>query len=147
VNQQATFPVPVVRLIVADGAGRVLLLRRAEGTRSGGSWSLPGGKVDYGRTVEDTVRAELKEETGLDCTAMRFLFFQDSLPSEPGAMHCLNLYFQCEVAGHVELNGESMDHTWVDAITMHRYRIAFRNEEGLSRYWAMRAQCAPSRGT
>lgn len=43
--------IPIVRLIIPDAAGRVLLLGRAD-TRDGeGAWSLSGGKVDYGDTV------------------------------------------------------------------------------------------------
>ena len=93
------FPVPVVRLIIVDGQQRTLLLQRAAGTYGGGGWCLPGGKIDYGLTVEETIGKELKEETALDLESFRFLFYQDSLPPEAGGMHCLNLYFECSVYG------------------------------------------------
>ena len=41
---------------------------------------MPGGKIDYGETVEQAARKELREETALECIAARFLFHQDSLP-------------------------------------------------------------------
>src|SRR5512146_2687606 len=94
-------PVPVVRLVVIDASGRVLLLRRAANSTDGGRWCLPGGKVDYGDTVEQAAVRELREETGLDSTGLRFLFFQDSLPPAPGRMHCINFYFSCAVEGEV----------------------------------------------
>ena len=67
--EQAVFPIPVVRLIIPDHGGKVLILRRGNTTHATGEWNLPGGKVDYGRTVEEDVRKELMEETALECTS------------------------------------------------------------------------------
>ena len=36
-----------------------------------GYWALPGGRLDPGETVEETVIREVKEETGLDVTIIR----------------------------------------------------------------------------
>jgi 8-oxo-dGTP pyrophosphatase MutT (NUDIX family) len=131
----AARPVPVVRLIVRNGEGQVLILRRAGTVHGEGGWCLPGGKVDYGETVEMAVRKELREETDLECGQARFLFYQDSLPPRPGQMHCLNLYFECSVSGDVKLNPESSEWAWVGPGEIGRYEIVFRNDEGLRRYW------------
>ena len=128
-------PVPVVRLVIPDEKGRVLVLRRRASEYATGDWCLPGGKVDYGDTVEHTVAKELAEETSLRCTSSRFLFYQDSLPLEPGKMHCINLYFECEVSGSIVLNEESSEFAWIGSDQLGRYEIAFRNDEGLRRYW------------
>lgn len=128
------FAVPVVRLILKDGH-RALLLQRAEGTYGGGGWCLPGGKIDYGQTVEEVVRKELKEETNLDLGIFRFLFYQDGLPLEPGGMHCLNLYFECTASGNLALNRESSCHAWVAESEMTQYEILFGNAGALSRHF------------
>lgn len=128
-------PVPSVRAVISDRDGRVLLLRRAAGTVAGGKWCLPGGKVEYGSTVEDAVRREVLEETGLVTSSVRFLFYQDSLPTEPGGMHCINLYFACEVDGTVALNSESSEYAWVGRTEISRFCIVFRNVEALQQYW------------
>jgi 8-oxo-dGTP diphosphatase len=129
-------PVAVVRLIVPDASGRVLILRRAPGTTDGGRWCLPGGKLDYGDTVEQAAIRELQEETSLRGTKLRFLFYQDSLPQAPGRMHCLNLYFECAAEGEVALNDESVEAAWISREDVPRFHLSFKNDEGLARYWA-----------
>jgi len=132
------FPVPVVRLVILDKQGRVLVLRRANTAYGQGQWCLPGGKVDYNKTVEQAVIDELREETSLSCAEMHFLFYQDSLPPEEGGMHCLNLYFECRPSGQIELNPESSDSAWVSEQELDKYALVFRNDEGLRRYWQLK---------
>jgi len=129
------YPVPVVRLIIVNAEGNVLILKRHNSEYAAGQWCLPGGKVDYGDTVEDTVRKELREETSLTCKSAKFLFFQDSLPLEPGKMHCINLYFECTAAGEIILNEESSELAWIGPSDIAQYQIAFRHDLGLMRFW------------
>jgi len=129
------YPVPVVRLIIRNNEGKVLLLRRTNTEYSPGLWCLPGGKIDYGQTIEQTVAKELAEETALTATSSRFLFYQDSLPMAAGKMHCINLYFECAVSGEIILNDESGEYAWIGKEDAHNYDITFRNDEALLRYW------------
>jgi 8-oxo-dGTP diphosphatase len=129
-------PVSVVRAIVVDEDGRVLLLKRRSSSQGGGKWCLPGGKIDYGQTVEKAICRELFEETALRCEECTFLFYQDSLPMEPEGMHCINLYCQCKVTGVFNLNPESTDYAWVKPLDLDNYDITFRNKEGLVQFWS-----------
>jgi 8-oxo-dGTP diphosphatase len=54
--------VAVGAVVVRDG--RLLLVRRGRGVGVG-LWSLPGGRVEPGETLDAAVRRELAEETGL----------------------------------------------------------------------------------
>ncbi len=134
-TREVTRPVPVVRLIVQDARGRVLVLRRAADSTAGGRWCLPGGKIDYGDTVEEAAGRELREETSLRSTGLTFLFYQDSLPPAPGKMHCINLYFRCDADGEIVLNDESVDAAWIGPEDLVEYALAFRNDEALVRFW------------
>jgi 8-oxo-dGTP diphosphatase len=128
-------PVPVVRIIVPDSSGRVLILQRATDSTDGGRWCLPGGKIDYGDTIEQAAARELVEETSLRSTSLRFLFYQDTLPPAPGRMHCINLYFLCAAEGEVVLNEESIAAAWIGPEDFPRFDLSFGNDEALLRYW------------
>jgi mutator protein MutT len=53
-----------VGAVIVDSARVVLIRRRFEPLA--GEWSLPGGTVEAGETLEDCVTREMREETGLD---------------------------------------------------------------------------------
>lgn len=55
--------VPSVNVIVADDAGRILLIRRADN----GNWAVPGGAIDLGESMIDAAVRETREETGIEC--------------------------------------------------------------------------------
>ncbi|RLG92300.1 MAG: hypothetical protein DRO36_01835 [Candidatus Hecatellales archaeon] len=52
--------------------GKVLLVRRRYEPGSG-RWALPGGMVEYGETVEETAKREVKEETNVDVEVEKLL--------------------------------------------------------------------------
>jgi len=57
---------------VRSGDGRVLMIRGEDpgDLARGGFWFTPGGGLDDGETVEDGVRRELWEETGLEVSML-----------------------------------------------------------------------------
>lgn len=57
-------PIVAVGAVVVDG-DRVLLVKRANAPLKG-EWSLPGGAVEIGETLEGALVREAREETGLD---------------------------------------------------------------------------------
>jgi 8-oxo-dGTP diphosphatase len=54
-----------VGAVIVDESARVLLVKRRFEPLAG-QWSLPGGGVDVGETLEACVIREMREETGLD---------------------------------------------------------------------------------
>jgi 8-oxo-dGTP diphosphatase len=42
------------------------LLQKRQGSHGEGTWSLPGGHLEYGESFEDTARREVKEESDLN---------------------------------------------------------------------------------
>jgi len=54
-------------VVCRDGADRMLLTRFVQaGSPASGSWSMPGGGMEWGERPEHTALRELHEETGFD---------------------------------------------------------------------------------
>lgn len=56
-----SYPIAVVRTVVMDRDGHILLGLRKETSR----WECPGGKIEGDETVEDAARRETAEECGI----------------------------------------------------------------------------------
>jgi len=59
---QANSIVPAASAIVKNSEGKILLHRRSDSD----AWSLPGGAMEIGESISETVKREVKEETGLE---------------------------------------------------------------------------------
>lgn len=55
--------VPSVNVVVVNGAGEILLIRRTDN----GNWALPGGAIDVGESLPQAGIRETLEETGIEC--------------------------------------------------------------------------------
>ncbi len=51
--------------------GKFLMLQR-QGAHGAGSWSIPGGHIEYGEKFEETARREIMEEVGIKIKNIRF---------------------------------------------------------------------------
>src|ERR1700756_2911768 len=60
--------VGVGAIVVKDGK---VLLGRRKGSHGEGSWSFPGGHLEFGESIEDCVRREVLEETGITLKNIR----------------------------------------------------------------------------
>lgn len=79
---------------VAVKDGKILLCR----AKGGLSTYLPGGHIELGETGREALVREIKEETGLDSTAGRFLGVVENSFVQKGRKHSeINLVYELEV--------------------------------------------------
>jgi len=82
--------VRVTAVVVEDD--RILLLDQdTDGARS---WSLPGGKVEPGETIEEALEREVREETGLEVRVGDLLYVCDVVQAQ-----VVHLTFECQRVG------------------------------------------------
>ena len=68
--------VGVGAIIISEGK---ILLEKRKNEPSRGKWSIPGGLVELGESVEQAVIREVKEETGLDVEALCLVDVVDNI--------------------------------------------------------------------
>lgn len=94
-------------VLVRDGAGRVLLIRRAPGSTKPGLWAIPAGYVDYGEDVREAARREMQEETGLIVEVGEPVFVASNF-HDPAKL-TVGIWFAGTVTGGVLEAGDDAD--------------------------------------
>ncbi|MCU1314632.1 MAG: hydrolase, family [Acidobacteriaceae bacterium] len=74
-------PIAGVGAVVLDDERRVLLVRRGQAPLKG-EWSLPGGALELGERLEDGIRREVLEETGLVIEPLEIVAVFDHISHE-----------------------------------------------------------------
>ncbi len=109
-------PLVGVGAVVPDG-NRVLLVRRAYEPGQG-LWSVPGGLVEVGETVEEAVKREVEEETGVAVSVDRLIAVLDNIVrDEDGKVrfhYVLIDYLAHPVGGEARPSKETLDVRWVN---------------------------------
>ena len=102
--------------VILDGA-RVLLVRRGQPPLQG-QWSLPGGVVELGETLEAAVAREVHEETGLAVDVGPVIEVLDRIQqADDGRVqyHYVIVDYICRVrGGNVACGSDADEATWVD---------------------------------
>ena len=101
-------------------AGRLLLARIAPGYSDPGSWTLPGGGLEFGETPEVGVLRELEEETGLRGETAALLAVDSEVfgprPGRESYLQSLRIVYRVRVTGgdiRNERDGSSDECAWV----------------------------------
>lgn len=106
--------------VIRDAQGRVLLSRRREGTHLAGLWEFPGGKVEPGETLQDALRREIREETGLEIRAHRPLIGIRHHYPEKSVFLDTHLITSWSGEAH---GREGQEIAWIDRGMLHDYAL------------------------
>lgn len=101
--------------VVRDG--KVLVVRRARAPANG-VFSLPGGVVETGETLQEAAAREVREETGLTIEPVALAGFRETIVRDKDnrvERHFVILPFAARwIAGEPVLNEELSEWRWVD---------------------------------
>jgi 8-oxo-dGTP diphosphatase len=87
-----------VGAVLVDEQGRILLVRNAGHGRP--HWSLPKGSCELGESLGETLRREVKEETGLEVAMVDLAFVTEWYVAARQEWY-LQLYFHARITGGV----------------------------------------------
>lgn len=106
-------PLVCVGALVWGPDERVLLVRT---TKWRGLWGVPGGKVEWGETLEQALLREFTEETGLALSDIRYAQTQEAVLSpefhKPSHMLLVDFFARCHTAD-ITPNEEIAEWAWV----------------------------------
>lgn len=97
--------------IVADGQGRLLMIKRGHDPGAG-LWSIPGGRVEPGETDAEALVREMIEETGLTVEVGR-LIGRVQRPGLNGAVVDIRDYAATVTGGTLRPGDDAADVRWV----------------------------------
>ena len=81
-------------IVIKDGK---VLLGKRKNAHGEGTWSFPGGHLEFNEEIEDCAKREVMEETGLDIKNIRFGPFTNDIFEREGK-HYVTLYLVSEYA-------------------------------------------------
>jgi 8-oxo-dGTP diphosphatase len=147
-------PIAGVGAVIVEG-NRVVLVRRGKEPLKG-EWSLPGGALELGETLEQGIRREVQEETGLRVEVISVVEVLDRIVADEAAelngedarkirYHYVLIDYLCRVSGgELAASSDAADARWVTREELNGHSIyrlapitasviekAFRIAEGL----------------
>ena len=127
----------------ASGQREVLLVERGRNPLKG-FWSLPGGLVETGETLEQAVAREVREETGLRVKPVRlFEIFERIMRDAQGRAeyHYVLADYLCRVVGGKLCAGDDTTRVaWSTRAGLKSYTITEGTQEVIERAFRARGQ-------
>ncbi len=119
--------------------GRVLIVRRAR-RPAHGLYTLPGGGVELGESLEQAVIREVREETGLSIAPVGLVGFREAIARDGSGRverHFVILPFAAHwIEGEIALSEELAEADWLEPRTL----AGLETTEGLAEIVAAAAE-------
>lgn len=104
-----------VKSVIVNNKKEVLLLKRSKDSLNPGKWDLPGGHLEEDETIEESIKREISEETGIEIevgeiiNAVEFDKGMKQFQEEKRGLR----YICYHKSGDVEISDEHEDFAWL----------------------------------
>ncbi len=118
-------PLATVGALIFNSKNEVLMIRTHKWS---GLWGIPGGKIKRGESSLAALRREIKEETALNITDIKFVIVQDCISSKEfyRDAHFVLLNYTCKCVAknpRVVLNEEAREFQWLKLAEAKRLKL------------------------
>ena len=107
------FPEVAVGALIFNKEGKLFLMKSHKWR---GKYTIPGGHVELGETLEEALKREIKEETGLSIFNIEFVIMHEFIYDNAfwKKKHFIFLDYACKtIEESVVLNDEGQEYIWV----------------------------------
>lgn len=94
-------------------------------------WALPGGHVDFDETIENTVKREVKEETGLETVSLKLLGIYSKPSRHP--KQSIAVAYIVEIKGEIKAGDDAVEYKLFSFEELPQ-KLAFDHEEIIADY-------------
>jgi 8-oxo-dGTP diphosphatase len=107
---------------ILNRRGEILLIKRNTGDNYSGVWEMPGGAVETSESLEDAVKREIAEETGLAVRQIKYLDYFD-FPNIETNKTKRKFCFEASVHGEVKLSHEHQEYKWFSSSDIRNLKV------------------------
>lgn len=115
---EENLPKVVVGTLIKNRDEKIILVKSHK-WKQGKVYSIPGGHIEHGETIENACKREVKEEVGLDIKLDKVLFVQEAVfPKDYYKSNKHFIFLECLCSADSERvkldNREMQDYLWVE---------------------------------
>jgi 8-oxo-dGTP diphosphatase len=105
--------IKILQKCLVSYKNKVLIIQRSEGDSLPGKWDLPGGNLEFLENMEEAIKREIREETGLISKKVERIGIQEIVVRDRRKHFLLLLYKTKVASGKVKLSSEHRDFKWI----------------------------------
>lgn len=117
------YPEPTVGAVIFNPDNKILLCKSHKWNNK---YVIPGGHIELGEKMEDALRREILEETGLEIYDLKLISLKESVYSDTfhEDKHFIFIDYQCKTdSSEVRLNEEAEEYRWVGLSEIDNYEL------------------------
>ncbi|RKD32465.1 NUDIX domain-containing protein [Thermohalobacter berrensis] len=118
-----SYPEPTVGAVIFNPDNKVLLCKSHKWDNK---YVIPGGHIELGEKMEEALKREILEETGLEVYDIKLISLKESIYSDTfhEKKHFIFIDYICKTHSYeVTLNEEAEEYTWVDLTEIENYEL------------------------